>query len=146
ISFVRTLPMLSLATSAPSDRGKRPSRSAREGISSLGATESPPVRTRWHPIPNFGLAMARSTASSNAGPFAISVALVRIPSRWARTIPSLTPRVYPKSSALRINAFILLYEELRPARNVITPHGRDEPSTISRAEAIYAPHLRAAHE
>ena len=31
---------------------------------------------------------------------------MRTPSRWALMIPSLTPRVRPKSSALRINCFI----------------------------------------
>src|SRR6185437_14570123 len=44
-------------------------------------------------------------ASSNASPFAISVALVRTPSRCARIIASFTPRVKPKSSAYRINSF-----------------------------------------
>lgn len=89
------------------ERGRRPFSSAKDGISSRGATVSPPTRTKWHPMPNRGCCFARTTASSNAGPLAINVVLVRIPSRWARIMPSFTPRVRPKSSAFRISSFIV---------------------------------------
>src|SRR6476620_7308599 len=58
-----------------------------------------PTRTRWTPISSAGFSRARPTASSNAAPVAMSVVDVRMPLRWASTIPRFTSRVKPKSSA-----------------------------------------------
>ena len=99
---------LTLAAKTASDDGNLPDGSASDGISSNGLIAMPPTSTKWHPTPSVGLAKACVMARSNAGAVAMRVALVKIPSRCARMIPSFTPRVKPKSSALRINCFILI--------------------------------------
>jgi hypothetical protein len=104
--FRRMNPALNRATKLPKFLGNFPSLSTSEGTSPGAETALPPTNTRWHPTPRLGTARARSTASSNASPLAIRVALVRMPSRCARTIPSFTPRVNPKSSAFRISSTI----------------------------------------
>src|SRR5437016_2593233 len=71
-----------------------------------------PTSTRWQPMSKVGFSLASRTASSNAGPVAISVVAVRMPLRCASTIPWLTSRVKPKSSALTISRRTLEQAEL----------------------------------
>ena len=63
-------------------------------------TGVPSTSTMWQPMPSVGRARARATASSNAGPLAMSVAEVTAPASWSSAMARLMPGVRPKSSAL----------------------------------------------
>jgi len=68
-----------------------------------GEMGEPSVRTMWQPTPRVGWARATRTASSKAGPEAMSVAEVRAPAAWSSAMARLMPGVRPKSSALRMS-------------------------------------------
>ena len=58
----------------------------------------------WRPTESSGCSRAYSAASDAAGRFTIRLALVTIPRSCASTIPRLTPRLSPKSSALTMSS------------------------------------------
>ena len=65
--------------------------------------ECPQSSVRCKPTPSFGFSRASATASSHAGSFTIRLAVVRMPSRWARMTAWLIEAERPKSSALTIS-------------------------------------------
>ena len=72
----------------------------RLGTCEASSTGSPSTSTTWQPTLRPCAARASRTASSNSGPFAISVAEVTTPCSCASTMARFTPTVKPKSSAL----------------------------------------------
>src|SRR5213594_4032564 len=68
-----------------------------------GNAEVPQTRLRCRPTPSRGFCRASSTASSAALPLTIRLAVVRMPSRWARTTAWLMECERPKSSALMMS-------------------------------------------
>src|SRR5260370_19474634 len=66
----------------------------------------------------------RSRRSWATGRVTSTVVLVTIPWRWAARMPSLTPRVSPKSSAFTIS------------RRTSVPHGSLDQETLDRARGV----------
>jgi len=96
-------PSKSACTKSTSDRRKLiPSAPIRLRIEPGGETGAPSVSTMWQPTPSVGWAQASWTASSKAGPAAISVAEGSTQAECSSAMARLMPRVRPKSSALRM--------------------------------------------
>src|SRR5262249_52792462 len=94
--------------------GKRPARSTRLGTSSGRQTGRPPTSARWTPGLTCGQDGSRASASASAGPFAIRLTLVRMPSSAARAMPALMPGPRPKSSALTMRQRLGRAETMPP--------------------------------
>src|SRR6185437_1490645 len=75
----------------------------RPGISACGNAEWPIRSVRCRPTPRRGICFASSTASAQCGSLTIRLAVVRMPSRWARMTASLMDCERPKSSAFTIS-------------------------------------------
>ena len=84
---------------------------------------------RAHPTLNPGWARASSTAAANARPFTIRLVSVRMPSRWARMMPALTPADMPKSSAATIRRRTALTAPPPVGARGGGPARADRPST-----------------
>ncbi len=99
ISVASSCPVNARAANTFTSSQNRPA-CVNEGTLAGGRTGSPSINTTWQPILSFGNCFARSLTSQNAGPLAIKVADVTIPSVCALTMARFTPDVNPKSSAL----------------------------------------------
>src|SRR3990172_4108632 len=85
---------------------KLPSSSRSLERESVGPRGRPKVRTKWRPVARERRRRASSNAASAAGAFTIRDVEVTIPSWCASTIPSTTPGLSPKSSAVTTSRFI----------------------------------------
>jgi hypothetical protein len=65
-----------------------------------GARGFPQVKDKWIPSCRSGIRRERVTALSKSSPPAMMEVWVTIPFSWASIIPSVTPGVKPKSSAV----------------------------------------------
>src|ERR1041385_2509146 len=97
---------------------------------------------RCTPIASFGTSRNRSTASSNATPFATMLHAVTMPLRCASIAPAVMPGSRPTSSAVTINFFTHLRIE-RPelAKNLEDHRRRREVRRSADARKIIEPHL-----
>src|SRR2546427_9201944 len=104
----------------------------RPGIFSAGKAERPQTSVKWRPTPSRGFSRARATASSQAASFTIKLAVVRMPSRWARMTAALMPRERPKSSAFTMS------RRVAPAAGVffawVCIRGRNQTTNPGRKE------------
>src|SRR5215472_16606478 len=80
-----------------------------------GRAAGPSMTTRCSPTRRPGSALARRTASAAAGAATIRLAEVRMPSRWARSTPSLMASERPKSSAVMMRRFFASAPSPRPS-------------------------------
>src|SRR5208282_2958419 len=92
-----------------------------------GKADRPHTRARCKPTPRPGFWRARATASSAAASLTMRLAVVRMPSRWARMTAWLMAWERPKSSALTIRRRLA-------SRDAIVGRGRAQEQAAPGAE------------